>query len=126
VGSGALKGARVAAIMVFAEDTHAVSAWWAEAFGVEQVEVEPHPQGDFVFFETAGVELGFHAADPTKNPRGGSSVVYFSVPSLEPARARLIAQGAEPHRGPLALSEDRTTCQLRDPFGNVFGLDGPP
>ncbi|HEX6701593.1 MAG TPA: VOC family protein [Gaiellaceae bacterium] len=126
MGSGTLTGARVTANMLFADDTHAVSAWWAEAFGVEQVEVEPHPQGDFVFFEAAGVELGFHAADPGKNAVGGSPVVYFSVPSVEAARARLLAEGAAPHRGPLAVSASRSICQLRDPFGNVFGLDGPP
>src|SRR5690348_1576516 len=121
----ALGGARVAMIMLFAEDTHAVGAWWAAAFGVELIEVEPHPQGDFVFFDAAGVELGVHAADPLKNPLGGSPVVYFSVPSVAAAREQLLADGAEPHRGPLAVSESRSVCQLRDPFGNVFGLDGP-
>lgn len=121
----ALGGARVVAIMLFAEDTHAVGAWWAKAFGVELIEVEPHPQGDFVFFKAAGVEFGVHAADPIKNPLGGSPVVYFSVPSVDAARERLLADGAELHRGPLAVSAGRSICQLRDPFGNVFGLDGP-
>jgi predicted enzyme related to lactoylglutathione lyase len=111
--------------MLFAEDTHAVGAWWAAAFGVELIEVEPHPQGDFVFFDAAGFEFGVHAADPVKNPLGGSPVVYFSVPSVDAAREQLVADGAELHRGPLAVSAGRSICQLRDPFGNVFGLDGP-
>jgi len=112
--------------MVFAEDTHAAAAWWAAAFGATRLEVEEHPQGDFVSFEVGGVEVGFHAADPEKNPVGGSHVVYWSVQSLSRAREDLIGTGATPHRGPLVVDDGRSICQLRDPFGNVFGLDGPP
>ena len=120
-----LPGARVRAVMLFAEDTHAVAAWWA-AFGAEQVEVAEAPQGDFVFFEVDGVEIGVHLADRRKNPICGSPVVYWSVPSVGAVREQLLALGASPHRGPLAVDSGRSMCQLRDPFGNVFGLDGPP
>ena len=82
--------------------------------------------GDFVFFDANGVEFGSHPADSELNPRGGSPVAYFSVARLNAARRELIELGATPLRGPLAVAEDRAICQLRDPFGNVFGLDGPP
>jgi predicted enzyme related to lactoylglutathione lyase len=112
--------------MLFAADTHAVAEWWAAAFGCTRLEVEPHVQGDFVSFDAAGVEVGVHAADPELNPPGGSPVVYFAVPSVDAARRQLLALGATPHCGPLAVGADRAICQLRDPFGNVFGLDGGP
>ena len=112
--------------MVFAEDTHAAAVWWAAAFGVNRLDVEEHPQGDYSSFDVGGVEIGFHTADPAKNPVGGSPVVYWSVRSLSRAREELIGAGATPHRGPLVVDDRRTICQLRDPFGNVFGLDGPP
>jgi predicted enzyme related to lactoylglutathione lyase len=86
--------------------------------------VEPYPQGDFVSFDASGVELGFHVADPAKNPVGGSPVVYFAVTSVASARERLLALGATHHRGPLEVNAERSVCQLRDPFGNIFGLDG--
>lgn len=121
----ALTGSRVTALMLFAEDTHAVAQWWAAAFGVERLEVEKHPQGDFVYFDAFGIEFGVHAADRAKNPVGGSPVVYHSVSSVREARERLMEPGATAHRGPLVVDEDRSICQLRDPFGNVFGLDGP-
>jgi predicted enzyme related to lactoylglutathione lyase len=111
-------------LMVFADDTHAAAKWWAAAFGAEDLDVEPHPQGDFVSFDAEGVEVGFHAADPAKNPVGGSPVVYFSVASVDAAREQLLALGATHHRGPLEVDAERSICQLRDPFGNVFGLDG--
>jgi predicted enzyme related to lactoylglutathione lyase len=112
--------------MLFAADIHAVAAWWAAAFGVERVEVEPDASGDFVFFDAGGLELSVHPADPDKNPLGGTPVVYFSVASLATAREQLIEHGATPHRGPLVVDAGRSICQLRDPFRNVFGLDGPP
>jgi len=121
---GPLAGSQVRSLMLFVDDTHAVASWWATAFGVEQLDVEAHPQGDFVSFDGSGVEVGFHAADPAKNPVGGSPVVYFAVPSVSAAREQLLALGATHHRGPLEVDAARSICQLRDPFGNVFGLDG--
>ena len=122
----ALAGSRITALMLFAEDTHAVAEWWSAAFGVGRVETEEHAQGDFVFFDASGVEFGVHAEDPRENPVGGTPVPYWSVSSLGSARDRLLAVGATPHRGPLQVTPERWVCQLRDPFGNVFGLDGPP
>jgi hypothetical protein len=61
--------------MVFADDTRAVAAWWAAAFGAEQVHVEEHAQGPFVFFKIRDIEFGVRLADPKKNPLGGSPVV---------------------------------------------------
>lgn len=112
--------------MLFADDTRAVAAWWAAAFGAERVDVEEHAQGPFVFFETGDIEFGFHPADPKKNPLGGSPVVYWSVSSVGSAREQLLGRGAQHHRGPIAVDDHRSICQLRDPYGNIFGLDGPP
>jgi len=33
--------------------------------------------------------------------------------------------GCAVHRAPLAINASRRTCQMVDPFGNTFGLDGP-
>ena len=112
--------------MLFADDTRAVAAWWAAAFGAEQVDVEEHAQGPFVSFKTRDIEFGVHVADPKKNPRGGSPVIYWSVNSVGSARDLLVARGATPHRGPIEVDHHRSICQLQDPYGNIFGLEGPP
>ncbi len=39
--------------------------------------------------------------------------------------ARAESKGARLYRGPLAISASRSIARLIDPFGNVFGLDGP-
>jgi hypothetical protein len=92
----------VRAVMIFAEDPRAAALGGGE------------------------LEVGFHPADPQKNPPGGSPVVYWAVSSLSQARCALLAAGASPHRGPLVVDSGRSICQLRDPFGGIFGLDGPP
>src|SRR5438876_11358743 len=79
-----LTGSHVRAVLMFAEDTHVVANWWAAAFGVEQVEVVQDPEGDFVSFETHGVELGIHPADEQKIP----SVAARSSTGLSPVSPR--------------------------------------
>lgn len=77
------------------------------------------------------VELFFHPVDhektpwgEEKNPEGGSTVVYLAVDDLTAARDRLLEAGCQPWRGPIEIEAERRICQLRDPFGTVWGLDG--
>ena len=80
----------------------------------------------FAWFDVGGVEFGFHPADAGKNPVGGSPVVYLRAEDLAMALNRAESKGARRHRGPLSIGASRSIVQLVDPFGNVFGLDGPP
>jgi predicted enzyme related to lactoylglutathione lyase len=112
----------IRAVMFFADDTAAQCRWWAENLGNQ---AEPHvEEGVFWWFDLNGVEVCFHPADADKNPVGGSPVVYWSVEDLESKRDKLLGAGCKPHRGPLQVDAHRRICQLVDPFGNVFGLDG--
>ncbi len=112
----------IRAIMIFAADTAEQCRWWAENLANR---AERHVEdGVFWWFELDGVEVGFHPADTQKNPVGGSPVVYWSVGDLDAERSRLLRAGCKPHRGPLQVDASRKICQLVDPFGNIFGLDG--
>lgn len=111
------------AVVFFADDPATAAQWWARALDLASSEV--HSDGDFSWIEVDGIEIGFHPADPQRNPVGGSPVVYFATDGLDADWARLIALGATPHREPLTLSATRRIIQVRDPFGNVVGLDGP-
>ena len=113
----------VRAVMFFAPRPEQSCRWWAQHLGGSaEVHVEP---GGFCWFGAGGVEVGFHPADPIRNPVGGSPVIYWAVEDVGATRAGLLAAGCTAHRGPLTVSGDRRICQLVDPFGNVFGLDGP-
>ena len=105
--------------MVFTPDPVASARWWGH-----QLHIQVHLDTLFAWVEVAGVEYGFHPVDDERNPRGGSPVVYWSVHDVVAVRERLLAAGCTHHRGPLRIDERRQICQLTDPFGTVFGLDG--
>jgi predicted enzyme related to lactoylglutathione lyase len=110
-----LRGIRT--VMAFVAEPVAAARFWREVL---------HAPGDqepqLVVY--GDLELFFHLADEERNPQGGT-VVYFDVDDFDAARSELLAAGCEPHRGPLAIEGGRRICQLRDPFGTVWGLDGP-
>jgi predicted enzyme related to lactoylglutathione lyase len=110
------------AVMIFVDQPEQVAAWWAEHLGHRN---DPYAHDGFWCYQHDGVEVGFHPSDPLKNPPGASVVVYWTVDDLRLVRERLLNCGCTPHRGPRRLGPERQICQLVDPFGNVFGLDGP-
>jgi len=115
----------VAQVVVFVDEPVAAARFWAELLDAQ------HRLADGgALVELAFAELFFHPVDEErtasgelKNPHGASTVVYLAVDDLDAARARLLAAGCEPWRGPIAIGEGRHICQVRDPFGTVWGLD---
>ena len=73
--------------------------------------------------------MAFHQAD-CKSPKStGGSVGYWLVRDLLKASELFVKNGAEIYRGPIVIPcFDQGTaqgiCQIKDPFGNVFGLQG--
>jgi predicted enzyme related to lactoylglutathione lyase len=106
--------------MYFVENPVTVATWWARAMGTDA-----HHEGEFSFIDVGDLEIGFHPSDDARNPPGSSTVAYFQVDDLEAKRSNFLALGCSMHRGPLVISPTRSIAQLVDPFGNVFGLDGP-
>lgn len=112
-------------VMVFVPDPERAARWWAGFIDTEvNIEVNDDSQV-YAWFEVAGVEYGWHPAEDERNPRGGSPVIYWNVGDLAAARERLVAAGCTAHRDPLRVDADRKICQLVDPFGTIFGIDGP-
>ncbi len=117
----------IAQIVVFVDKPAAAASFWAELFDAR------HRLADGgALVELDFAELFFHPVDrektasgEEKNPRGASTVVYLAVEELEAARERLLAAGCEAWRGPIEIEDGRRICQVRDPFGTVWGLDGP-
>ena len=110
-------------MMIFAQEPGVVAQWWADLLECP-VDRVAFVDG-FAWFDVGDIEFGFHLADASKNPVSGSPVVHLRVEDLAAASARAESKGARLHRGPLAVESSRSITQLVDPFGNVFGLDGP-
>jgi predicted enzyme related to lactoylglutathione lyase len=114
----------VRAVMIFSPSPAEAARWWGEVLELE-VHLDVDGESVFAWLDVGAVELGFHQADESLNPRGASTVPYWSVGDLDRVRERLLAAGCTHHRGPLQVSPGRRICQLVDPFGSVVGLDGP-
>ena len=113
---------KAVSVMYFVDDPQAAAFWYAKHLFND---VRIQEESGFFWFETGTVEVGFHPSDE-KNPAGGGAVVYWQVEALDRSRDALLRAGCEPWRGPLRLSPERVICQLRDPFGNIIGLEARP
>ena len=111
-------------VMVFVDDPEAAARWWSAVFETD-VKLDIDGPNVYAWLDIDGLEFGFHRASPKNNPHGGSTVPYWAVEDLDTERKRLLDAGCTHHRGPLDVESGRRICQLVDPFGTVFGLDGP-
>lgn len=108
----------VRAVMVFAANPAESAAWWGRI-----ADAPVHTEGGFHWLDIAGVDLGFHPEDLTKNPHGASTVAYWTTADLDAAIAAIVSAGGRLHRGPLAVEHGRRIAQVMDPFGAVMGLE---
>lgn len=110
-----------ATIRLIVNDVAKSRDWYRVFFGAEPVEDVPH----FASFLINGVHFNLVLADE-KNPFStGGSIGYWLVEDFDGALKRALELGASIYRGPLKVPEiRRTIAQIRDPFGNVIGLEG--
>jgi predicted enzyme related to lactoylglutathione lyase len=105
-----------ATLMVFVNRPLEAARFWGELLGAAPSNDDPQ------LVEAQRVRLFFHMADPQRNPQGGT-VAYLAVTAFDRSRAELLEAGCVSHRGPLTLDDGRRICQIRDPFGTVWGLE---
>jgi predicted enzyme related to lactoylglutathione lyase len=111
-----MRPAGFATVMIFVDRPADAARFWGGLLGATPSGEEPQ------LVPTHPVQLFFHAADAERNPQGGT-VPYFAVADFEASRAELLAAGCVAHRGPLTLEDGRRICQVRDPYGTVWGLE---
>ena len=111
-------------IVFFVRDIKQSGEWYARLLNKKPSFVSPY------FMEVPvrrGLALGFHRADREKSPVSrGAQVGYWRVKNLNDALKRAVRLGGKLYRGPIPVEEHGKIlgriCQVRDPFGNVFGL----
>lgn len=110
---------RVERIVFFVDEVERAVAWY------EQILAGQVDRSGLPTVVVGDVQLGFHPADG-KTPQGlGGTVPYCGgVDSLDTVAKKLVEGGAAVCRGPLEIEDGRRICQIKDPFGNVFGLIG--
>lgn len=112
---------RIRSIYLFVTDIRASVEWYAGAFTVPILSFE----NNFASIRLGEILLCFHQADQKSPVSTGGCVVYWQVPDIEVALTRMVNAGAQLYRGPVPSEDGEQICQIKDPFGNVFGLEGP-
>ena len=94
--------------------------WYCQFLGLDPIEDLP----DFVSFQIGSVFFNLHSADSLSPVSSGGSVAYWVVDDLHAAIQKAVDLKGKLYRGPLKVKEiSGVIAQIRDPFGNVFGLE---
>ena len=108
-------------VLMFVSSVRSAAEWYSSVLQLPVAFVEDN----FAMIDVGTAQLCFHLAD-AKVPSGrAGQVAYWRVDTLDSARERMVAAGAQLYRGPLAIDAGRAICQFADPFGNLIGLVGP-
>lgn len=109
----------LSAVRLVAKNVRESAAWYASAFGASTSMLND----DFALLICGSAQLEIALHDE-KNPLSeGGTIAYWSVPSLKEWQKKMEQAGAVLYRGPLEIrQENLIICQMKDPFGGVFGL----
>jgi predicted enzyme related to lactoylglutathione lyase len=114
---------QVTNVFYFVEDLDAARDWYLELIGTPPIEVQPQ----LVTFAVGATRLTLHRADEfNRSADLKGTVAYWGVESVDDVVAWLVARGATAHRGPKTIFTGERLCQLKDPFGNLFGIRQAP
>lgn len=109
--------------LLFVENIEKSTLWYSLFFKQDPVEKLDNFAS---FLLEDGLYFNLHPADQKSPLSTGGCVPYFWVNNFCLYRDRAIGLGALMWRGPLDVRENNTRiCQLKDPYGNVFGLEAP-
>jgi predicted enzyme related to lactoylglutathione lyase len=76
------------------------------------------------YLDLGGVMLEIVPSDEKVTNAAAGTIVYWNTPDFEASLLYLIKVGAVLYRGPLDIENGQRMCQLKDPWGNCFGLRG--
>jgi predicted enzyme related to lactoylglutathione lyase len=109
-----------ATIRLCSSDLQKSKQWYQKFLGHEPVE----DLENFVSFKICGVCLDISEADEKSPSSLGGAVGYWLVNDLDAAIEKAVDLGGIVYRGPLRVEEvRRTIVQIKDPIGNVIGLE---
>jgi len=108
-------------VFYFVADLAAATAWYSERLGAAPVTRAPQ----LVMFDVSGIRRTLHVADEYNQPGPSGTVPYWTVADVDATVACWTEHGASAHREPKTIMTGERLCQMRDPFGNLFGLRQP-
>ncbi len=98
-------------------------AWYEQAFSNA---IRQRIEGQaFEYLQVGDVRIEVVNTDQKVASGPAGTVVYWKVENITQALAHLQSLGAKLYRGPMAIEDTHSMCQVQDPWGNCIGLRGP-
>jgi predicted enzyme related to lactoylglutathione lyase len=94
--------------------------WYQQAF--PNAEVKKIQAKNRKYLEFDGIDIELVNCDERAPSGVAGSVVYWGVDDFDHRLEYLISIGASLFRGPIEINGKLRICQVKDPFGNVFGI----
>ncbi|MCK5883244.1 MAG: hypothetical protein KAG61_06110 [Bacteriovoracaceae bacterium] len=113
----------IKAVFIFTDRPVESALWCSQLFG-PSIKIK---EDNFCLIQIGDIELCFHLADSKSPQSTGGSVSYWNVTNFQNTLNKAISLGAKIYRGPLKIEEEdnRWIAQIKDPNGNIIGIDGP-
>jgi len=107
-------------------DPEAALGFYARMFGWEELTRMPMgPEGDYLIFGTAGVQLGGIYRKPAQLPGPPSWLPYANVADCKRAAGLIASRGGSVTNGPMEVPGGTWIVQGIDPEGVMFALHAP-
>lgn len=116
------KGVR--SVFFFVDNVAAAAQWYSELLELRASYFYSDGQITGALIHVGSVEMFFHLVDEKMSSGNAGQVAYWSVDDFYQALSRAQKHGAQLYRGPLVIEENQAICQMFDPFGNLFGMQG--
>lgn len=97
-------------------------AWYQKAFPMAKAHYLP--EFEFTLLTIGDFQIEIVQADDKVNTGTAGVVLYWLTENLNESILDLENLGGTLYRGPLAIENGLSMCQIRDPFGNLIGLKG--
>lgn len=111
---------RASSVILFVRDIRQSQAWYEDVLRI----APRYTDERFALFEIADTKLCFHLADEKSPVTTGGTVAYWWVDDFDEMIKRVLYHRGTLYRGPIPTEDGEQICQIKDPFGNVFGLEG--
>jgi predicted enzyme related to lactoylglutathione lyase len=118
----------LATVSFFADDIDAAREWYSKLLGIQPYFVRPESgPAAYIEYRIGDYEHELGIIDRRFSPHSavtepGGAVVFWHVPDVEDAVAKLLALGAKEHEAITPREAGFVTASVVDPFGNILGV----
>ena len=105
-------------VLFFVENVSQAKRWYMGLLEADPTFDDP----GYCAFQVGRVTIGLHPSDAKTASGVAGQVAYWRVEHLKSSIDHFVAHGCTIFRGPIVGIDGVHICQVKDPYGNVWGL----